>query len=639
MAQIIKIKGSKTNANATPSSLVERELASNLVDRCLFGSDGTSVFKYYTGSTKYFDANGYANNANKLGGQTIDYFASADGVADALDEIIDSLKGYQPLITSTNKLAYSLISGVPTKLSQFTDDVVSGKYLSLSGGTINGTNDAPLTINTTLSTSSIYFQRSGSYKAQIGWDNGLGAFLTNSSKGYAICIRDDGTPAFFNSKYNTLIHSGNIGSQSVANASKLGGKSATEYYQTYGSLPTNKDLATLQAGAYWVYENLGLSSQAKSTYSSLCVLGNAYYSAQLNVVHDASRAWLRGVYDSNSVSDWHELAFTDSNVASATKLQTARTIWGQSFDGTADVSGTAMGLGGAIDFQFTDEINRYGGNLYLQNRGDGSRTGTGSGATGNVVMCNHGGNVLIGTSTDNGYKLDINGTLRARGAVTFDSTLSVASTSTLMGNVGIGVAADNNKLCVHGVIRSTAYSAIGNNNAAFVFDKPSSYFTGIGANGVADTIYFGACNTLGAWVTDYYQKWHFNGEIYAKIGIWSDGYVSAKGQNTSSDMRLKNVLNDVVLNVSDIANAPSIRFAWKNGGGVDVGSSAQYWQGLLPDAVKERDGMLEMQYANIALLSAIALAKNFETMDERVARLEKENKELRNEINSLRYGA
>lgn len=34
---------------------------------------------------------------------------------------------------------------------------------------------------------------------------------------------------------------------------------------------------------------------------------------------------------------WHQIAFTDSNVASATKLATARTIWGQSFDGTGDI--------------------------------------------------------------------------------------------------------------------------------------------------------------------------------------------------------------------------------------------------------------------------------------------------------------
>lgn len=39
------------------------------------------------------------------------------------------------------------------------------------------------------------------------------------------------------------------------------------------------------------------------------------------------------------------LALTIDNVASATKLQTARTLWGQSFDGTANVSGNMISVG------------------------------------------------------------------------------------------------------------------------------------------------------------------------------------------------------------------------------------------------------------------------------------------------------
>ena len=49
---------------------------------------------------------------------------------------------------------------------------------------------------------------------------------------------------------------------------------------------------------------------------------------------------------SNSVKlPLYQVAYTDSNVASATKLQTARTIWGQSFNGTANVSGNMTGVG------------------------------------------------------------------------------------------------------------------------------------------------------------------------------------------------------------------------------------------------------------------------------------------------------
>lgn len=45
-------------------------------------------------------------------------------------------------------------------------------------------------------------------------------------------------------------------------------------------------------------------------------------------------------------NSWNTLAFMSDNVASATKLHTARTIWNQPFDGTSNVSGNMMGVGG-----------------------------------------------------------------------------------------------------------------------------------------------------------------------------------------------------------------------------------------------------------------------------------------------------
>ena len=61
------------------------------------------------------------------------------------------------------------------------------------------------------------------------------------------------------------------------------------------------------------------------------------------------------------------------------------------------------------------------------------------------------------------------------------------------------------------------YAHAGGNAPAFVFDKPGSYYTGIGANGEADTIYFSAAtisNSEASWITSYKQKWKFNGTIY-----------------------------------------------------------------------------------------------------------------------------
>lgn len=67
------------------------------------------------------------------------------------------------------------------------------------------------------------------------------------------------------------------------------------------------------------------------TGDSPATLGHLYY---------------RSKRDTTSVewSSWGKLAFITDNVASATKLQTARSIWGQSFNGDDDVSGALTGV-------------------------------------------------------------------------------------------------------------------------------------------------------------------------------------------------------------------------------------------------------------------------------------------------------
>lgn len=56
-------------------------------------------------------------------------------------------------------------------------------------------------------------------------------------------------------------------------------------------------------------------------------------------------------------SDWRMLAFTTDNVASATKLQNKRTLWGQQFDGSANVSGTMTGV---VDINMSGDLKLSG---------------------------------------------------------------------------------------------------------------------------------------------------------------------------------------------------------------------------------------------------------------------------------------
>lgn len=148
--------------------------------------------------------------------------------------------------------------------------------------------------------------------------------------------------------------------------------------------------------------------------------------------------WFRARANKGYVStDWHQVAMTDSNVASATKLQTARTLWGQSFDGTANVSGAITGatnitasgnasIGGTltvnsgIELGHNNEINSQvsTGNLHLNYR-----------VSGNVTICKGGGNVCIGALTPS-YKLHVAGTFYASGNSSIGGTLGVTGAIT-----------------------------------------------------------------------------------------------------------------------------------------------------------------------------------------------------------------
>ena len=92
-----------------------------------------------------------------------------------------------------------------------------------------------------------------------------------------------------------------------------------------------------------------------------------------------------------------------------------------------------------------------------------------------------------------------------------------------------------------------------------------------------------------------------------------------------SDARKKNVVGDIALTIEQIANAPAVKFYWKDKHDEDlhVGSIAQYWQKVLPQTVKEKNGELAMDYSVIALMCGITIARKVEDHESRLRRLEK----------------
>lgn len=120
-----------------------------------------------------------------------------------------------------------------------------------------------------------------------------------------------------NSLYNAL-HNGYA--SSAGNADTVDGYHANgSNVAPYGHIPTIESDGVMEVGKYIDFHN---DNSGKHDFSTrLQTTGN--YGNSVNL-------------PSNNGT----LALTSDNVASATKLQTPRTIWGQSFDGTGNVNGT-----------------------------------------------------------------------------------------------------------------------------------------------------------------------------------------------------------------------------------------------------------------------------------------------------------
>lgn len=125
------------------------------------------------------------------------------------------------------------------------------------------------------------------------------------------------------------------------------------------------------------------------------------------------------------------------------------------------------------------------------------------------------------------------------------------------------------------------------------------------------------------------------GVAHATTGIYTDGYISARKQDTSSDIRLKTDFRPLDGALEYIRGTHFTRFRWKDGSGESVGIIAQEEQsreyGFLVRSHGEI-GHLTYDYAASTALLGAALQEE----DDKVEALKRRVKELENKLNKLK---
>ena len=172
--------------------------------------------------------------------------------------------------------------------------------------------------------------------------------------------------------------------------------------------------------------------------------------------------------------------------------------------------------------------------------------------------------------------------------------------------------------------------------------------TASGARVYLNTSTYGLTCTGGALSVGYigeksgYKFYVRSGNAYVEGNIVAEGELSANILNTGSDIRFKNRIEDVVLDLDTMVNAPMFRFTWNNrkDDRVYIGSSAQYWKGTSARELVSKgcDDFHRLDYSTLGVMMGISIARKTKNHEDRIKELEMKVESLEQENRRLRYG-
>lgn len=517
-------------------------------------------------------------------------------------------------------------------------------------------------------------------KGWVGYHPTYGTNLYNYACGKWLGLNDSGVPHVSGS---TIWHAGNDGSGSGLDADLLDGLHSTGYMRDYGGSISDKIYVV---PSKTMFSGINIADAPVQGWISGIALGSNWNDShyQHYLVEAGDRWYTTRRNSGGSMTGWYTFAYLSDNVASATKLATARTIWGQSFDGSGNVDGIlTVNHGGTAGIYLNSSS---GESSYSCQATGGSRwvmggyaerffIWGGSASTEKFAITNS-GNVGIGTTSPS-YKLHVAGDIRADGwlrssgeAGWYNDTYRGGwymkdndyirnwhSKRLLIEGIWdyYGIWLNGSGVCCEGYIGASWNNGYGALNVGIANNDQQTPLIVAYRNGSA-AAHTGASRLFAMELLNSGEDLNFgfggamkfrmksNGQFFAVGGIYSNGYVSARGLNPNSDARLKTVLGDYILPLDVVANAPSVRFRWKKEGYEDVGSIAQYWQQRAPWLVHENpEGFLGFDYGRAALLAVITVAKELiaherrlDGHDREIRKLKKENERLKDEIRILK---